>query len=61
VYLIPRHDDFFPSPPSSSQLPSYVEGYVQILAACPSPSRSIYPHVYDNSMMRFIDFEVVER
>jgi len=53
--------DFFPSPPSSPQLPSYVKDYAQILAACPSPSHSFFPQTYDNFVMHFIDFEAIER
>ncbi len=55
------HDDFFPSPPSSPQLPSYVEDYVQILVACPFPFCSVFPHTYNKFCDVLIDFEVVER
>jgi hypothetical protein len=55
------HDDFFPSPPSSPQLPSYAKAYAQILASCPSPSPSILPQSYDKFVMHYIDFEVVEK
>jgi hypothetical protein len=61
AYLFFAHGDFFPSPPLSPQLPSYAKDYIQILVVCLSNSRSIFPHIYDNYMMCFIDFEAVER
>jgi hypothetical protein len=42
-------------------LQDYAKDYVQIMVACPYPSYSIFPHTYDNCVMRFIDSEVVER
>ncbi len=55
------HDSFFPSPPSSPQLLSYSENYVQILVVYPSPSYFVFPHTYDSFVICFIDFESVEK